>query len=124
LLFADNISAFNTVIPRKLTEKLFTLGLTSSLCFWVVDFLTNRPQAVRVGTRTSSFRTENTRTPQGCVLSPLLCTLFTYNCIPSQSNTSIIKFADDTTVIGLIKRQSTGRRWLGWSPGVGKTISP
>ena len=36
------------------------------------------------------------------MLSPLLYTLFTYDCIPSQSNTSIIKFADDTTVIRLI----------------------
>ena len=66
------------------------------------NFLTNRPQAVRVGTRTSSLKTVSTRTPQGCVLSPLLYTLFTYNCIPSQSDTSIIKFADNTTVIGLI----------------------
>ncbi len=40
--------------------------------------------------------------PQGCVLSPLLYTLFTYDCVPSHNNTKIIKFADDTTVIGLI----------------------
>ena len=31
-----------------------------------------------------------------------LYTLFTYDCIPSQGNTSIIKFDDDTTVTGLI----------------------
>lgn len=40
--------------------------------------------------------------PQGCVLSPLLYSLFTYDCVASQNNTSIIKFAGDTTVIGLI----------------------
>lgn len=39
--------------------------------------------------------------PQGCVLSPLLHTLFKHDCVASQDNTSI-KFADDTTVIGLI----------------------
>ncbi|KAK3522749.1 hypothetical protein QTP86_032027, partial [Hemibagrus guttatus] len=42
------------------------------------------------------------RHPQGCVLSPLLYTLFTYDCVASQTNTKIIKFADDTTVIGLV----------------------
>ena len=31
-----------------------------------------------------------------------LYTLFTYDCVASQNNASIIKFADDTTVIGLI----------------------
>ncbi|KAK3564962.1 hypothetical protein QTP86_031921, partial [Hemibagrus guttatus] len=39
---------------------------------------------------------------EGRVLSPLLYTLFTYDCVASQTNTKIIKFADDATVIGLI----------------------
>ncbi|KAI4873818.1 hypothetical protein NFI96_001419 [Prochilodus magdalenae] len=102
MLFIDYRSAFNTVIPTKLAGKLLTLGLTPTLCNWVLNFLTDRPQSVRIGSRTSSTRTVSTGTPQGCVLSPLLYTLFTYDCVASQSNTSIIKFADDTTVIGLI----------------------
>ena len=102
MLFIDYRSAFNTVIPTKLAGKLLTLGLTPTLCNWVLNFLTDRPQSVRIGSRTSSTRTVSTGTPQGCVLSPLLYTLFTYDCVASQSNTSIIKFADDTKVIGLI----------------------
>ncbi|XDV25252.1 hypothetical protein PO909_029198 [Leuciscus waleckii] len=41
--------------------------------------------------------------PQGCVLSPALFTLFTHDCksIHSSSNT-IVKFADDTTIVGRI----------------------
>ena len=102
MLFIDYSSAFNTVLPTRLAEKLLILGLTPSLCSWVLDFLTDRPQTVRVGTRTSGTRTVSTGTPQGCVLSPLLYTLFTYDCASTQRNTTIIKFADDTTVIGLI----------------------
>lgn len=46
----------------------------------------------------------STSCPQCCVLSPLFYTLYTCDCVASQNNTSIIKFADDTTVIGLITR--------------------
>ena len=44
----------------------------------------------------------NTGVPQGCVLSPLLFTLMTHDCCARSSSNHIIKFADDTTVVGLI----------------------
>ena len=102
MLFIDFSSAFNTIIPQQLTHKLSQLGLNTSLCNWLLDFLTGRPQAVRVGSNTSSTITLNTGAPQGCVLSPLLFTLLTHDCTPSSSSNLFIKFADDTTVVGLI----------------------
>ena len=39
---------------------------------------------------------------QGCVLSPLLYSLFTHDCVAMHASNPIIKFADDTTVVGLI----------------------
>ncbi len=36
------------------------------------------------------------------VLSPLLYSLYTHDCVSSHSSTSIVKFADDTVVLGLI----------------------
>jgi hypothetical protein len=36
------------------------------------------------------------------VLSPLLYYLFTHDCVATHASNSIIKFADDTTVVGLI----------------------
>ena len=44
----------------------------------------------------------NTGAPQGCVLSPLLYSLFTHDCMARHDSNAIIKFADDTTVVGLI----------------------
>ncbi len=41
--------------------------------------------------------------PKGCCLSPKLFSLYTYDCNFTQDNTIIIKYADDTTIIGLIK---------------------
>ncbi|KAI3364132.1 hypothetical protein L3Q82_010949, partial [Scortum barcoo] len=90
------------LVPSKLVTKLRDLGLNSALCDWILNFLTGRPQAVRMGSTTSSTLTLNTGAPQGCVLSPLLYSLFTHDCVATHSSNTIIKFADDTTVIGLI----------------------
>ncbi|KAK5853457.1 hypothetical protein PBY51_014606 [Eleginops maclovinus] len=102
MLFIDYSSAFNTIVPSKLIIKLRDLGLNSALCDWILSFLTGRSQAVWMGKITSSTLTLNTGAPQGCVLSPLLYSLFTHDCVATHSSNTIIKFADDTTVIGLI----------------------
>lgn len=87
-------------IPQKLVMKLSNLGLGSWLFAWVLDFLRNRPQCVRLGDNTSSTLTLSTGTPQGCVFSPLLFSLFTHDCSPIHPTNTIIKFADDTTMVG------------------------
>ena len=48
MLFIDYSSAFNTIVTSKLIIKLEALGLNPSLCHWVLDFLTGRPQVVKV----------------------------------------------------------------------------
>ncbi len=102
LLFIDYSSAFNTKVSIKLASKLTDLGLNSSLCDWIQDFLTGRPLVVKVGQFISNSITLNVGAPQGCILSPLLYSLYTHDCVSSHSSTSIIKFADDTVVLGLI----------------------
>jgi hypothetical protein len=72
MLFIDYNSAFNTIVPSKLITNLRNLGLNTSLCNWILDFLTGRPQMVRVGSNTSATLILNTGAPHGCVLSPLL----------------------------------------------------
>ncbi|KAI4893673.1 hypothetical protein NFI96_030505 [Prochilodus magdalenae] len=102
MLFVDNSSAFNTIVPSRLDIKLRELGLNSSLCSWILNFLTGRRQVVKLAGITSSSLTLSTGAPQGCVLSPLLYFLYTHDCTARHSSNVIIKFADDTTIVGLI----------------------
>uniref|UniRef100_A0A3B5QGF3 Reverse transcriptase domain-containing protein n=1 Tax=Xiphophorus maculatus TaxID=8083 RepID=A0A3B5QGF3_XIPMA len=103
LLFLDFSSAFNTVIPSQLITKLTDLGISPLMCNWLLDFLTSRPQHVRLDNHFSYTIIINTGVPQGCVMSPFLYSLFTYDCRPVHGSNAIIKFADDTTLIGLIR---------------------
>ncbi|KAK3566971.1 hypothetical protein QTP86_007814 [Hemibagrus guttatus] len=89
MLFIDFSSAFNTIIPQHLIEKLSLLGLNTSLCKWILDFLTGRPQSVRIGNSISSTTTTlNTGAPQ------------------EHSSNHIIHFPDDTTMVGLISKNN------------------
>ncbi|KAK3520088.1 hypothetical protein QTP70_013045 [Hemibagrus guttatus] len=91
MLFVDYSSAINTIIPSILTTKLEILGLSLSLCRWISNFLTDRPQAILVSKHVSPSLTLSTGAPQGCVLSPLLYSLYTYDCVATSSST-IIEF--------------------------------
>ena len=55
--------------------------------------LPDRPQVVRVGNNTSTMLILNTGTPQGCVLSPLLYSQLSHNCVAKHDSNTIITFA-------------------------------
>ena len=102
LLFVDYSSAFNTIVPMKLFDKLQIFDLSPSIRFWILSFLLDRPQIVRIGANFSQPLVLSTGAPQGCVLSPFLYCLYTNDCVCHHESTQLVKFADDTTVEGVI----------------------
>ncbi|KAL0175519.1 hypothetical protein M9458_027849, partial [Cirrhinus mrigala] len=112
ILFVDFSSAFNTIIPTLLQTKLNQLSVPSSISQWITSFLTDRQQLVRLGKLMSSTRTTNTGAPQGCVLSPLLFSLYNNDCTSKDPSVKLLKFADDTTLIAsfrMVKSLPTDR---------------
>ncbi len=103
ILFVDFSSTFNTIIPDTLQNKLTPLSIPTSICQWITSVLTDRQQVVRLGKYTYSTCTISTGAPQGCVLSPLLFSLCTNDCTSKDPSVKLLKFADDTTLIGLIQ---------------------
>ena len=82
VLFIDYSSAFNTILPSKLHNKLLhDLKFPAALCDWILDFLIDRQQFVRIHDLHSDLKFLSTGTPQGCVLSQMLYSFFTFDCV-------------------------------------------
>lgn len=97
----DQVLWLSTADVRR---KLSGIGLNITCCNWVLDFLTEGPQSVWMGCNTFNTITLSTGSVRGCILSPLLFSLFTQDCTAMHSTNHIIKFRDDMTVLGLISR--------------------
>ena len=83
-------------------DKLSQPTVPDSTCRWITDFLSERKQHVKLGKNVSDPQTISSGSPQGCVLSPLLFSLYTNSCTSSHQSVRLLKFADDTSIIGLI----------------------
>jgi len=76
IMFFDFSSAFNTIQPLILREKLEEMGVDPSFTSWITDYLTGRPQFVRMGNCASGTTLSSTGAPQGTVLAPFLFTVY------------------------------------------------
>jgi hypothetical protein len=101
-LFIDFSSAFNTMQPHVLLNKLNMYDVPAYLRLWVLDYLLERPQYVQTKSEKSELLTLRTGAPQGCVLSPVLFIIYTNDMKWTCDNTYIVKYADDTAIVGLI----------------------
>ena len=104
LLFVDFHSASNTIQPHLLMDKLMNMNVNAKLIVWIQSFLSNRLQYVNFNGTLSDVIEINTGAPQGCVLSAVLFIIYTSDC-RSLSKHAIVKYADDTVIIGLFPNE-------------------
>jgi hypothetical protein len=107
ILFIDFSSAFNTIQPHVLIDRLMNMNVNSNIILWIFSFLNQRNQYVKFKGVYSDIATTCTGAPQGCVLSPLLFTLYTSNCRSESLSCKLYKYADDTALIGLCSNTDT-----------------
>ena len=98
-LFIDFSSAFNTIQPHIIMQKLINMNVHPILILWINNFLTSRPQYVKYNNVKSDMLVTNTGAPQGCVLSPLLFILYTSDCRSEHPDCQLFKYADDTALV-------------------------
>ena len=104
VMFFDFSSAFNTIQPSLLRGKLEVAGVDCHLAAWTVDYLTNRPQFVRLQDCVSDMVVCSTGAPQGTVLSPFLFTLYTSDFSYNSGSCHLQKFSDDTAIVGCVSQ--------------------
>ena len=78
-----------------------SLGGEEKTCKWLLSFLSNRSQLVRIGNQVSDLVTLQLGCPQGSVLSPLLYTIYTADLEYWLDEHSAILYADDATAVAV-----------------------
>ena len=98
-IFIDFKKTVDTVDRTILLQKLNNYGIQGSINNWFHSYLTRRTQTTQIEMEMSN-KEENTHgVPQGCVLEPLLFSIY-INDIHRCSNVfKFCLFADDTNLI-------------------------
>ncbi|CAM4584620.1 unnamed protein product [Leuciscus chuanchicus] len=82
VMFFDFSSAFDTIQPALLRDKMVCMGVDHHLSAWILDYLTDRPQYVRT---------------RDCESDMIVC-----NTGAPQATCHLQKFSDDSAIVGLI----------------------
>ena len=100
IVYLDCRKAFDSVLHRRLLEKLKTFDLSGKLIKWLDSFLISRTMKVVLRGTYSQILEVLSGVPQGSVLGPLLFMLFV-NELPSWIMSDMKMFADDTKVFSV-----------------------
>ena len=101
----DYRKAFDLVDHKLLIAKLFSLGIKPTTVNWLIDFLRDRSQRVKINSDCfSNFRTTPAGIPQGTKIGPWLFLAMINDLSVSGASSKLWKFADDSTVSEVISK--------------------
>ena len=104
IFFADFTKGFDLIDHSVLLDELNSFNIDQTLFFWVRSFLTNRIQAVRVGSFLSPWKQVNGGVPQGTKLGLTLFAVMINKLLKNWHMRT--KYVDDTTTFDIIPRNA------------------
>ena len=93
----DLSKAFDKLPHHQIINRLNHLSFPCGFIEWVVSYLCQRSQFVRIGVHASNTTNITSGIPQGSIIGPLLF-VATVGSYSNNSNGGLIKYADDTTL--------------------------
>ena len=121
IMFFDFSSAFNTIQPLRLSDKLLQMDDYLNFCMDIVaptktvrcfpnnkPWITSNVKHLRLKDCVSETVLCSTGAPQGTVLSPVLFTLYTSDFTYNSESCHIQKFSDDSAIVGCIRDGQEG----------------
>ena len=104
----DYRKAVDLMDHTLLARKLLALDLPVGVSFWIIDFLTDRTQRIKLGEDClSEWRNVPAGVPQGTKLGPWLFILMIDDI--NTSNTELWKYVDDTTIAECVDKKKDSR---------------
>ena len=98
-LFLDVSAAYDNVIPSILVQDLLHLGLPPKICKFIHNLTSERYISFRINGHNKGPFCLRKGLPQGCILSPVLYTIYTRNAHSVLSpGCKILEFADDIVI--------------------------
>ena len=106
LLIQETNKGFDIIDHPILLNELRSFIIDQTLLFWIRFFLTNRTQAVRVGSCLSSWKQVSGGIPQGTKLGLALFSVMVNKLLMNWYMRT--KYVDDTTAFEIIPRNPIG----------------
>ncbi len=115
LLAVDYSRAFDKIHHRAIIDAMIRFRMPKMLVLLMNDYLRNRRQRVQIGDAKSDWCDITSGVPQGSVVGPLLFNMVTDSYSPACENTKVIKYADDVTIVHLLRQSVDDHLQLEWN---------